>query len=315
MQSINSVAEVFDNFPALSSMDYSLGELNEMSKQWSKHFPKYLYGLYQHGITFKVHREEMIYFGGDIGKHDEYFIEMCEILGLDNKLARPDEKDQCICGVGIEENCYIVFEDDPSGRKKTQLIIGNCCIKRYIKVEKRSKLCFNCDTRHTNYKSSFCDSCRKICSRCGEQKHTVVERGMCIKCKNIETKRMEEENRRKIQLEITLKREAERHRLAEIETEIRAKRAREFQEAERIRLESERVIREKQREIDEADRATQLYLQKAKNQKKCECGKPITGAYPKCKTCFSKSKTCSMVGCNTKIMNPKYDRCYVCNKR
>jgi len=87
------------------------------------------------------------------------------------------------------------------------------------------------------------------------------------------------------------------------------------QEAERTRLEAERVIREKQREIDERDRATQLYLQKAKNQKKCECGKPITGAYPKCKTCFSKSKTCSMVGCNTKIMNPKYDRCYVCNKR
>jgi len=293
MEKINSVADVFDRFPALSSMDYPLGELNEMSKQWSKHFPKYLCGLYLHGITFKVHREEMIYFGGDKWKHDEYFIEMCEIFGLDNQLARPDEKDQCICGVGIEENCYIVFEDDPSGREKPQLVIGNCCIKRYIKVEKRSKLCFNCDTRHTNYKSSFCDSCRKECNRCGEQKHTVVERGMCIKCKNIETKRIKAEELRKIDLELSFIREEE----------------------QRIKKEAERIRMEKKREIDEADRATQLYLQKAQNQKKCECGKPITGAYPKCKTCFSKSKTCSMVGCNTKIMNPKYDRCYICNKR
>lgn len=293
METIYTVADAFERFPAISSMDYSLGELNEMAKQWSRHFPKYLCGLYLHGITFKVHREEMIYFGGDTGKHEEYFIEMCGIFGLDDQLARPDEKDQCICGVGIEENCYIVFEDDPSGREKTQLVIGNCCIKRYIKEEKRSKVCFNCDTRHTNYKSSYCDSCRKVCSQCGETKHTVVERGMCIKCQNTETKRIKAEELRKIQLEFTRIREEE----------------------QRIKQEAERIRMEKQREIDELDRATQLYLQKAQNQRKCECGKPITGTYPKCKTCFCKSKVCSMVGCNTKIMNPKYDRCYVCNKR
>lgn len=290
-------------------------KLWEHCRMWGKHFPTFLQGLYDNMITFKMFHEDMMYFGGNQPSseykdiHDKYYLKMGG-----NPDNRPPSKDRCICRVPIVQQCYAVYKDDTHGIKKTRLVIGNCCVERYITLENRTKQCFNCDTLHYQLDSNLCDSCRKTCSECGETKRNVVEGGMCKKCRNI----MEEENERKKLIEYNRKREeqnrVERHRLAEIETEIRAKRAREFQEAERIRLEKERVIREKQREIDEADRATQLYLQKAQNQRKCECGKPITGTYPKCKTCFSKSKTCSMVGCNKKIMNPKYDRCYVCNK-
>jgi hypothetical protein len=296
--------------------------MNEISKQWSIHFPKYLYGLYTYGITFKQHTTEMMYYGGNgnsivCSKHLEHYFKMGGTME-----TMPICKDLCICGVKIVENCFVVFRDDPNGYKKPRLIIGNCCIKRYIPFECRAKKCYKCDTLHDNYKSSFCDSCRKTCPQCGETKKNVVEAEICKKCITKAEKLMKAEELRRIETELAImyqeewtQRNVERKIRLEEERIRREEEQRIHQEAERIRLESERVIREKQREIDEADRATQLYLQKAKNQKKCECGKPITGTYPKCKTCFSKSKTCSMVGCNTKIMNPKYDRCYVCNKR
>jgi hypothetical protein len=306
---ITSVAEVFEHFPAISSMDYSLGEVNEMAKQWSKHYPKYLYGLYQHGITFKVHREEMIYFGGDKAKHEEYFLEMCSKHGLDPTIIKPNHKENCICGVKIEENCYIVYEDIAINPKKTKLVIGNCCIQRYITSEKRSKICFNCDKRHTNYKSNFCDSCRKVCSQCGETKHNVVERGLCIMCKN-ETQRLKEEEEhlqmiRRINEQNRLQREQERLERARKYAEEQREKA----EQQKKEAEKERIIAEVRRRDMEEQRAIEEYTRK----NKCDCGALIKGPYRQCADCFKKMKKCSRVGCNTKISNPKYQVCYKCS--
>ena len=67
-----------------------------------------------------------------------------EFLPLTNK---------CICNHDIEENCYVTNQD-----KSVILVMGNCCIQRYIK--KCTRTCCKCGNPHRNRKDDICKSCR-----------------------------------------------------------------------------------------------------------------------------------------------------------
>lgn len=83
----------------------------------------------------------------------------------------PISKDICVCGHKIVENCYIT-DDIKNGDRI--LILGNCCIKRFIPNSKRS--CEVCNKPHRNRivnrivnrcndcRIGVCDKCRSKCS-------------------------------------------------------------------------------------------------------------------------------------------------------
>ena len=90
----------------------------------------------------------------------------------------------CVCGVEIKENCYITDDD------VYFLVIGNCCIKRFLPKENSGRTCSNCKKPHRNTKDNFCKDCRpkKIlgseCEECGER-HNNRKDNLCNNCRFI----------------------------------------------------------------------------------------------------------------------------------
>ena len=79
----------------------------------------------------------------------------------------PEKTDKCICNHKIKENCYITDGE-------SIIILGNCCIKRFLPKENRGKFCEICKKQHRNTKDNRCNDCRKI---------HLVKGGECIICK------------------------------------------------------------------------------------------------------------------------------------
>jgi len=71
-------------------------------------------------------------------RHSRYF-NLC----LPNA-KRPEPVDTCLCKHEIVENCYITKNFDIN----TILILGNCCIKKFIDASSRT--CEICDISHKN---------------------------------------------------------------------------------------------------------------------------------------------------------------------
>lgn len=105
----------------------------------------------------------------------------------------PIYRDECICGHYIEDNCFITNGTDI-------LVIGNCCLKRFIPKYKKS--CERCGEFHKNKINNLCNNCRendrikeeeldKICVRCNINfsiKHDV----WCEQCIEFERNKREE---------------------------------------------------------------------------------------------------------------------------
>lgn len=115
---------------------------------------KFIKGLENYGLTYEeIENSGWKYCGGNRGCHFNYFKLSCP----DDDL--PEPTNECICGHNIEENCYIT-----DGEKI--LVLGNCCIKKFIK--KSSRTCEQCGKPHKNRKVNKCNKCRTgICERCG----------------------------------------------------------------------------------------------------------------------------------------------------
>ena len=115
------------------------------------------------------------------------------------ELARPGEDfpehvDHCeICDHFIVENCYLEHKE----RGAIELVVGNCCIKRFVEDSGRTcrnlcKECVNanriaaatCDTcgaRHRNRVVNRCKGCREHkCDKCGGVK--TSHRTTCDSC-------------------------------------------------------------------------------------------------------------------------------------
>lgn len=71
----------------------------------------------------------------------------------------PHRVHNCICGHEINENCYI-----SDGNQ--MLILGNCCIKRFIPPELSGRTCELCKNPHKNRKYNLCNDCKVTYKRC-----------------------------------------------------------------------------------------------------------------------------------------------------
>ena len=135
-------------------------------------------GLERIGLTLSDVAADFIWIGGSDGRHAKYF-----------KLKYPDEphpshSDYCVCGHQIVENCYI--RSTVSGQT---LIVGNCCVKRYVPSAGRT--CKECGAEHKNRVIDMCNVCRpklrkckKVCERCAAP-HQNRKDNLCSDCRII----------------------------------------------------------------------------------------------------------------------------------
>lgn len=64
---------------------------------------------------------------------------------------RPEYKHNCLCGQTITNQCYLYNK-----RTKIAYVIGNECVDRFA----NGKTCFNCNIKHRNIKTKYCNICR-----------------------------------------------------------------------------------------------------------------------------------------------------------
>jgi len=119
-------------------------EENKISDKFKK-------GLIEYGLSFEEIKEWK-YCGGNKGRHANYFK-----IAVPNEQFPPKEN-KCVCGHDIIENCYITKDNEI-------LVLGNCCIKRFI--PKSGRTCEICGNSHRNRKHNICNNCLE---------------GKCFKC-------------------------------------------------------------------------------------------------------------------------------------
>jgi hypothetical protein len=114
---------------------------------------KFINGLMNYSLTLDdIKNQDFKYCGGDKGRHYNYFrLFFKDKLDKDNSWYIPYSS-HCVCGHYIEENCYII---NNTGRI---LILGNCCIKKF--VPKSTRTCEICENIHKNRTINRCNNCR-----------------------------------------------------------------------------------------------------------------------------------------------------------
>jgi hypothetical protein len=118
---------------------------------------RFIKGLKEYGISYdEILNGEWSYAGGSLSRrHVEYFKKCFKNKEL------PPQRDKCVCGHNIKENCYL-----RKGRKL--LVLGNCCIKRFVPKNRSCRTCENCGEPHKNRKVNRCNDCREgVCDICG----------------------------------------------------------------------------------------------------------------------------------------------------
>lgn len=142
---------------------------------------RFINGLQQYDLTVEE-VSKWKYCGGNKGRHANYFKLSCPKDDLIEYTER------CICGHLIVENCYITDG-------KEILVLGNCCIQRFI--PKCSRTCEMCGEPHRSRKVNRCNKCKKIqaqptvglCKTCN--KKIDVRFKNCYSC-HVKSKRRDE---------------------------------------------------------------------------------------------------------------------------
>lgn len=127
---------------------------------------KFIKGLKNYGLSYDDIKNNWRYCGGNVGRHFNYFKLSCPNDDI------PEKVNECVCGHLISENCYITDGDQI-------LILGNCCIKKFI--EKSGRNCEQCGNPHKNRVVNRCDECRRgKCDKCGKVCDEYYKK--CYKC-------------------------------------------------------------------------------------------------------------------------------------
>ena len=138
-----------------------------MSKNY--HLQNLINNLEYYGITFDEFKANFKYAGGDTDRHNRYFI-LCYKEG-----DRPDYCNYCLCDHYIKENCYITDG-------KQFIVLGNCCIKRFL--PKCTRTCEDCGKPHRNRTVNKCSECKfGKCENCG--KKCTKGNSKCKECKKL----------------------------------------------------------------------------------------------------------------------------------
>ena len=119
--------------------------------------------------------QQFKYSGGDTGRHLNYWN-----LAM-SKADLPEKEERCLCGVAIVEQCFITRD---TGDCIELLVLGNCCIKKFMPAEKSGRTCDKCGAAHRNRKINKCNECKRgICLKCGMVFKGGSKRCYCYRCK------------------------------------------------------------------------------------------------------------------------------------
>lgn len=111
---------------------------------------RFVKGLAKYNLTQDdIVKSGWCYCGGNQGSHHNYFK-----IYFNNMVELPYQERQCVCGHHIVENCYITNGEDI-------LVLGNCCIKRFLPKDKSGRTCRLCKKPHKNRKNNLCHDCRE----------------------------------------------------------------------------------------------------------------------------------------------------------
>jgi hypothetical protein len=133
----------------------------------------------------------------------------------------PPDKKYCICGVKIKINKHVRNIEEYDLTKRI-LVVGRCCIKKFVPEENRKKLCGNCKRAHKNKTFNLCKECEynhcyvcyKLNSNNEKTKHL-----MCNDCIKKQFGKLEEALREKYK-KINIKKEKNKYYLMNDEKEI-----------------------------------------------------------------------------------------------
>ena len=142
-----------------------------MEEDYSVKFKK---GLIENGIT---NIKDYYYCGGTEGndmRHKNYF----KLVFGD--IDYPPYNSECICGHEIKQNCYISKKSNDQFDFNTIVILGNCCIKKF---EINGRTCENCNAKHKNRKTNYCNDCKERCIYCGNTKNKKKSEAICDNCR------------------------------------------------------------------------------------------------------------------------------------
>ncbi len=139
---------------------------------------RFIKGLKSRNLTLEmIVRDGWKYCGGDRGRHRRYFS-----LCFPSRDA-PSHKKRCVCWNKIDINCYIT-PSKPNETTNAQriLVLGSCCIKKFLPKEKGSRTCEKCGEPHRNRIVNRCHACRVgICDGCNRD--IPEKRKKCHRCR------------------------------------------------------------------------------------------------------------------------------------
>lgn len=113
-------------------------------------------GLLNYDLTLdEIQSGKYVYAGGDTGISHTKYLDMSGI-------TKPDKEKHCVCGHKISKNFYIYNSADD-----IILVLGSCCILKFMPKQYRLRTCRNCKKPHRNIKINQCNDCRKNkCKKC-----------------------------------------------------------------------------------------------------------------------------------------------------
>jgi hypothetical protein len=138
---------------------------------------KFLTGLKRkYNLTIDdIIKQDYRYAGGTPDENNPSHYNYWKMLVNDKPyLKMPDYMGSCVCDHDIKNNCFIINKDDKL------LVLGNCCIKKFIPNSGRT--CGKCGEPHRNIKFNLCNECKQYaCKICGKDKEKEYYKS-CRKC-------------------------------------------------------------------------------------------------------------------------------------
>ena len=113
---------------------------------------------------------------GSASRHAYFKLVFREKLKTQPNWKPAPKTNTCVCKHEIAENCYLINDEGLT------LIIGNCCIQKFIPEKQKSRICSQCGEPHKNRKVNRCNSCRiGLCDECDEKIEKTYK--TCLDCK------------------------------------------------------------------------------------------------------------------------------------
>ena len=109
---------------------------------------RFIEGLKNYGLSYEeIKANGWKYCGGDWGSHLNYY----HLMFSPSEPTLPHAI-ECVCGHPIVKNGYIC-----DGKEEKFLVLGSCCIKKFI----GGRTCEKCGENHKRHKSNICKWCEK----------------------------------------------------------------------------------------------------------------------------------------------------------